>query len=140
MSLQRRFNRKHKPTIMRTLSFAPDQTEIFELIHTSLMVTEKQLTKREYKLHSSIQDKLDEISVFKDNDKDQRTLKFITPTPTLEGEEVKYEPKKILLEEQEYNLLKECLEAVKYRAAFSRRVNSMWDYLESIPEEKLKSI
>lgn len=111
---------------MRTLDFTPDTAEIFELIHTSLMVTPKELTKKEFRLHQSILEKLEEISTFKDTDKDSRTLNA--------------EGGKALLEEAEYTLVNECCNAVKYRAGISRRVNSMWNFLESIPEEKIKKV
>lgn len=112
---------------MRTLTFDSTKNDLFELIHTSLMITPKELNKKEFRLHGSIIDKLEEISTFKDGDKDSRVL-----IPNSIGT--------ILLEEAEYELLKACCDAVKYRAAISKRVNSMWDFLDTIPEEKLKKV
>lgn len=124
MSFQRKFNRSHPTIKMRTLPFTSDDKATFEFIYTGLMVTPRELDKRGHKLHSRIQDSFETISHV--NESEVRVLNHDGGT--------------IVLEEAEFTLLRECLEAVKYLPRFSRQVNSMWDYLDNIKEEKLTKV
>jgi hypothetical protein len=124
MSFQRKFNRSHKIKTMRTIKFAPEDKGNFEFIYTGFMVTPKELDKKGHRLHSRIQDSFESISHV--NEAEIRVLNHDGGT--------------VVLEESEFTLLKECLDVVKFLPKFSRQVNSMWDFLDSVKEEKLTKV
>jgi len=125
-SFQRKFNRAHKLNKMRALNFTTTDAETFELIYTGLMVTPKELDRKGHRLHTKITDKLEDVSCFKDDDKDSRIL---NPNGGI-----------VILEEAEFTLLKECLEAVKFLPRVSKKVNTLWDFLDASKEESLKKV
>lgn len=128
MSFNRRFKRNQKRInpIMRKLDFKPDQKDIFEYVYTGFANTPKELDKKTHRQHSKILDILEEISYYKDEDKDARVLKVTGGV--------------VMLEESDYTFLKDCIERVPYRAMFSKTVTKMWDFLDAIPEERILKI
>ena len=96
---------------------------LFELIWTAISISEKKLNKKEHKVVKRLKKDLRSISRFKDEDEDSRVLN--------EGG-----PHELLIEEDEYDILKEILEDVKFRAAVSDEVADMWDFIDNVPEHK----
>lgn len=143
MKLQRKLNRALKRNRMRNLSFAAEiyvedvaknaegkdisylkyvgegRLGIFELIWTALNITPRELNKKEHKINKRLRAKFKEVSRYKDQDKDARVLN--------EGTQ------QVLIEEDEYELLKGLLEAVKFKSALSDEVDTMFEFIDNAP-------
>lgn len=93
---------------------------VFELLWSGVDRSNKELAKKDHKVVKRLKSKLKEISRWRDKDEDARVLK--------EGVQI------VILEEDEYNILKELLEANKFTSKISEIVDAMWDLIENAPD------
>jgi hypothetical protein len=156
MKLQRRFTKLNRGSKMRKLLFPVEHYEVevintervkqkidekekealvfqdgaiglFELIWLGINISEKKLNKKEHKIVKRLKSDLRFISRFKDVDEDSRVLN--------DGG-----PHELLIEEDQYSILKEILEDLKFKAAVSDEVADMWEFIDNAPEHKKMEI
>lgn len=95
----------------------PGKIDPFEMIWTGVNVSSKKLDKKGHKINKRLREALKAISDWKDADKDSRIL--------LSG------PQILVLEEDEYSLLKSLLDEVNFRATLSEEVAEMYDLIDN---------
>lgn len=97
---------------------------LFELIWSGVNRSGKEdLKRRDHKIVKRLKAKLREISRYKDQDEDARILDVGGPYT-------------VILEEDEFQMLKDLVDANKFSSIISDEVDAMWNYLDSIPEKK----
>lgn len=109
------------------LVFQDGAIGLFELIWLGINISEKKLNKKEHKIVKRLKSDLRFISRFKDVDEDSRVLN--------DGG-----PHELLIEEDQYSILKEILEDLKFKAAVSDEVADMWEFIDNAPEHKKMEI
>jgi hypothetical protein len=99
----------------------PDFIGTFELLWNGVDHSPCQnLTKKDHKVIKRLKKKLREISVYKDSDEDARVLSS--------GSHI------LLLEGDEYEVLKKLLDANIFSAMVSDEVDTMYDLVDNAPE------
>lgn len=144
-NFQRKFNKnfKRKNPTMRKLIFAPEtynltpvqdkdgkntdksflkhKTELvglLELLWTGVINSPcTELSKKEHKVNKRLQASLETVTRYKDSDEDARVA--------LEGRQ------ELIIEEDEYELLKKLMEANKFFGKISSQVSDLWDVIDT---------
>lgn len=92
----------------------------FELLWAGVNNVQIDLTKKEHKIIKRLKVKLREISIYKDNDKDSRILKLST--------------QQLILETDEYDIMKKLLESNRFLPRISDDVDALWEKIDNAPD------
>lgn len=76
----------------------------------------QELSKKEHKINKKLKQSLEKVTQFKDEDEDARV--------TREGEQA------LILDEDEYELMKKLLDANKFSSKISSQVSDLWDIID----------